>query len=92
MLLARGCWGGRCSRDEVALFAILAPRSVPLAVSLNLSAVSVGAAVAALIGGQVIDRVNAGESVPLRQSARCWALALSGERPRRYCAASAETV
>ena len=36
------------------------PQFDTAAVSLNLSAVSVGAAVAALIGGQVIDRVNAG--------------------------------
>lgn len=60
LMFLAGMLGWALFAGQVALFAILAPRSVPLAVSLNLSAVSVGAAVAALIGGQVIDRVNAG--------------------------------
>lgn len=46
--------------SQVSLCASLAPNAVPLAASLNMSAVSAGAAMAALLGGAVIDQINAG--------------------------------
>jgi DHA1 family inner membrane transport protein len=60
LMFLAGLLGWALFAGQVALFAILAPKAVPLAVSLNLSAVSVGAAIAALIGGLVIDAFNAG--------------------------------
>ena len=60
LMFLAGLLGWALFSGQVALFAILAPTSVPLAVSLNLSAVSVGAAIAALIGGLVIDLFGAG--------------------------------
>jgi predicted MFS family arabinose efflux permease len=60
LMFLAGLLGWALFSGQVALFAILAPSSVPLAVSLNLSAVSVGAAIAALIGGWVIDHYGAG--------------------------------
>lgn len=55
-LTGLGGWG--LYAGQVALFAMLGPQSVPLAVSLNLSAVNIGAALAALLGGLVIDYAN----------------------------------
>lgn len=60
LMFLGGLLGWALFSGQVALFAILAPQSVPLAVSLNLSAVSIGAAIAAVIGGLVIDYINAG--------------------------------
>lgn len=58
LMFMGGLLGWALFSGQVALFAILAPQSVPLAVSLNLSAVSIGAAMAALVGGLVIDFVG----------------------------------
>ena len=45
---------------QMGILAVLAPQGVPLAVSLSLSAANVGAALAALIGGWVLDHFGAG--------------------------------
>jgi len=45
---------------DTALGRPAAPRAVPLAVSLNLSAVSIGLGLGAFVGGLALDRLGAG--------------------------------
>ena len=47
---------------QLGILAVLAPQGVPLAVSLSLSAANVGVALAAVIGGMVLDHLGAGAS------------------------------
>lgn len=45
---------------QMGILAVLAPQGVPLAVSMSLSAFNAGAAVAAIVGGWVLDHLGAG--------------------------------
>jgi predicted MFS family arabinose efflux permease len=60
------CWG--ISAPQINRLAVLAPVSVPLAAALNLTAMNLGVAVAALGGGWVLQQYGV-ESI-------CWAAAL----------------
>jgi predicted MFS family arabinose efflux permease len=55
-----GFFGWAMYTSQMGILALLAPQGVPLAVSLSLSAANVGAAVAAIIGGWVLDYVGVG--------------------------------
>ncbi len=48
------CWG--VSSPQVNRLAVLAPQSVPLAAALNLTAMNLGAGIAALVGGWVLQQ------------------------------------
>ena len=55
-----GFFGWAMYTSQMGILALLAPQGVPLAVSLSLSAANVGAALAAIIGGWVLDYVGVG--------------------------------
>jgi predicted MFS family arabinose efflux permease len=55
-----GFLGWAMYASQMGMFAVLAPQGVPLAVSMSLSAFNVGAAVAAVSGGWVLDHLGAG--------------------------------
>jgi predicted MFS family arabinose efflux permease len=55
-----GYWIAHCSA-----IADLAPNSVPLAISLNLTALNLGVAIAAAVGGLIVDRVGATALAPV---------------------------
>jgi predicted MFS family arabinose efflux permease len=55
-----GFFGWAMYTSQMGILARLAPQGVPLAVSLSLSAANVGAALAAILGGWVLDHLGAG--------------------------------
>ena len=59
-LIGWGSWPAQSSR-----LADLAPQSVPLALALNLTALNIGVALAATIGGSTVDRIGAEYIAPI---------------------------
>jgi predicted MFS family arabinose efflux permease len=55
-----GFFGWAMYASQMGILAVLVPQGVPLAISLSLSAANVGVAIAALIGGWVLDHLGAG--------------------------------